>query len=187
VAQWICTVGELSHERLIDDRDLSALTRRIADIVNEVKAGVSVAFRELSEQVDASMTQDKIMAELSAFFRVLAVLLAAVGLYGITSYGVSRRRTELGIRMSLGAEPAGIVRFVLFRIFMLVFVGIALGAAVTFWASKFVGPLLYGLAPRDPATMVGSAILLAIVAALAGLRPAWRASRIQPAEVLREG
>jgi ABC-type antimicrobial peptide transport system permease subunit len=164
----------------------AALTRRIADIVNEVNPGVSVAFRELSEQVDASMTQDKIMAELSAFFGVLALLLAAVGLYGITAYGVSRRRAELGIRLSLGAAPAGIVRLVLARIFALVLIGIALGAAVSFWASRFVGSLLYGLAPRDPATMVGAAVLLAVVAALAGWRPAWRASRIQPADVLRE-
>jgi ABC-type antimicrobial peptide transport system permease subunit len=107
-------------------------------------------------------------------------------LYGVTSYAVSRRRTEIGIRMALGAAPGGVVRLVLSRVTLLVGIGVLIGAGVSVWAAKFVETLLYGLEPRDPATLVGSAVVLAAVGAAAGWLPAYRASRIDPAEVLRE-
>jgi putative ABC transport system permease protein len=144
-------------------------------------------FRPLTDQVSATLTQERVIAMLAGFFGALALLLAALGLYGVTSYAVSRRRTEIGIRMALGAAPAGVVRMVLSRVTVLVAVGVVVGAGVSLWASKFVASLLYGLAPRDPTTLVGSAITLAAVGAVAGWLPAWRASRIDPAEALREG
>ena len=122
---------------------------------------------------------------LSAFFGGLALLLAALGLYGVTSYAVSRRRTELGIRMALGAAPAGIVQLVMSRVLVLVGAGIVAGTVASVWASRFVATLLFGLEPRDPATLIGAALTLATVAALAAGWPAWRASRIDPAMVLR--
>ena len=88
--------------------------------------------------------------------------------------------------MAIGAAPADVVRMVLSRVSLLVGVGGLAGAGISAWASTFLASLLYGLEPRDPATLVGSAIVLAAVAALAGWLPAWRASRIDPAEVLRE-
>jgi putative ABC transport system permease protein len=126
------------------------------------------------------------VAMLAGFFGALALLLAGLGLYGVTSYAVSRRRTEIGIRMALGAAPAGVVRLVLSRVTLLVGIGVLAGAAVSVWASQFVATLLYGLAPRDPITLVGSAAVLASVGAVAGWLPAYRASRIDPAEVLRD-
>jgi ABC-type antimicrobial peptide transport system permease subunit len=86
------------------------------------------------------------------------LLLAGLGLYGVTSYAVSRRQTEIGIRMAPGAAPAGVVQLVLSGVSALVGLGVLVGAGISLWASKFVASLLYGLEPRDPATFVGSAL-----------------------------
>ena len=88
--------------------------------------------------------------------------------------------------MALGAAPRGVVRLVLARVTLLVGVGVAVGAGLSLWAATFVSTLLYDLQPRDPATIVGSAVVLAAVGALAGWLPAYRASRIDPAQVLRD-
>ena len=109
-----------------------------------------------------------------------------MGLYGVTAYAVNRRRTEIGIRMAIGAAPADVVRLVLARVVILLAIGVAAGAVVSVWASRFVAALLYGLQPRDPGTLVGAAVVLGAVGLLAGWLPAHRASRIDPAEVLRE-
>jgi ABC-type antimicrobial peptide transport system permease subunit len=116
----------------------------------------------------------------------LALLLAGLGLYGVTSYAVSSRRTEIGIRMALGAAPARVVRLVLARVSILVGLGVLVGASISLWATTFVAPLLYALGPHDPATLAASVIVLATIGALAGWAPAHRASRIDPAEVLRD-
>ena len=121
------------------------------------------------------------------FFGGLALLLAALGLYGVTAYAVSRRRTEIGIRMALGAAPSGVTRLMLWRVAWLVAIGVATGAAISLWASKFISTLLYGLEPRDPATFAGAALLLALIGLVAGWLPARRAARIDPTVVLREG
>jgi putative ABC transport system permease protein len=163
----------------------AGLSHSVAAAVAEVNPGLALTFRPLSGIVDASMNQERVVAMLSAFFGVLALALAALGLYGVTAYAVGRRRTELGIRLALGAAPAGIVRLVLWRVLVLVGAGVVAGAVASFWASRFVATLLYGLEPHDPATFVGAAAVLAAVAALAGWIPAWRASRIDPAVVLR--
>jgi putative ABC transport system permease protein len=162
------------------------LTKSVSAAIGALNPQVAMTFRPLVDQVDASLTQERVVAMLAAFFGALALLLAALGLYGVTSYAVSRRRTEIGIRMALGADPAGVVRLVLSRVFVLVGLGVIVGVGLSWWASQFVATLLYGLEPRDPMTLVGAVGLLAAVGAFAGWLPAWRASRIDPAEVLRE-
>jgi putative ABC transport system permease protein len=162
------------------------LTRSVAAAIRDVNPDFSMTFRLLSDQVSASLIQERMIAMLSGFFGALALLLSGLGLYGVTSYAVTRRRTEIGIRMALGAAPGGVVRLVLSRVTLLVAIGVLVGGGVSVWASKFVTTLLYGLEPRDPATLVGSAAVLATVGALAGWLPAYRASRIDPAEVLRD-
>jgi ABC-type antimicrobial peptide transport system permease subunit len=163
------------------------LTRSMATTINAVNPRLALTFRPLADQVNASLTQERVVATLSGFFGSLALLLAALGLYGVTSYAVERRRTELGIRMALGAAPAGIVRLVLSRVSRLVGCGVLVGAGISVWASQFVANLLYGVEPRDPVTLASASLVLAAVAALAGWLPAWSASRIDPAEVLRDG
>ena len=162
------------------------LARSVGAAINSVNRDLALTYRPLVDQVNASLTQERLVAMLSGFFGGLALLLAGLGLYGVTSYAVSRRRTEIGIRMALGAAPAGVVRLVLSRVSVLVGIGVIVGAGVSVWASQFVASLLYGLQPRDPVTLVGSAVTLAAVGALAGWLPARRASRIDPAEVLRD-
>jgi putative ABC transport system permease protein len=164
----------------------SLLVKNVAEAISTVNPRVTLTFRPLTDQIDASLVRERLVAMLSGFFGALALLLAALGLYGVTSYAVTRRRTEIGIRMALGAAPRGVIRLVLSRVFVLVGLGVTVGAAVSLWASKFIASLLYGFEPRDPATFVGAAGVLAAVGALAAWLPAWRASRVDPAAVLRE-
>jgi ABC-type antimicrobial peptide transport system permease subunit len=124
---------------------------------------------------------------LSGFFGALALLLSALGLYGVTSYAVMRRRAEIGVRIALGAAPARVVRLVLRRALVLVVVGTCAGAAVSVWASQFVSPLLFGVQPRDAETLITAVFVLALIAVVAGWLPARSASRLDPARILREG
>jgi putative ABC transport system permease protein len=161
------------------------LSHAIGAALTAIDPDLAFNVRSFDEQVNASLTQERIVALLSAVFGGLALLLAGLGLYGVTSYAVSRRRTEIGIRVALGAAPGGVVRLVLTRVVMLVAAGTVIGAGISVWASTFVASLLYGLEPHDPITIAGAALILLTVGAAAGWQPAYRASRIDPAEVLR--
>jgi putative ABC transport system permease protein len=161
------------------------LIRSVSTAINAVHSGLALTFLPLADQVNASLIPERVVAILSGFFGALALLLAGLGLYGITAYAVSRRRTDIGIRMALGAERATVVRLVLSRVSVLVGLGVTVGAGLSWWASQFVASLLYGVEARDPLMLVGVAGILAAVGAFAGWLPAWRASRIDPAVVLR--
>jgi len=162
------------------------LAPRVAAALMAVDRDLTFTFRPLQDRVNASLTRERLVALLAGFFGTLALLLAGLGLYGVTSYAVTRRRTELGIRMALGANPAGVLRLVLMRVFVLVAVGVIVGTAVSLWSSQFIAALLYDLQPRDTATLVSAALTLALLGAIAGWIPAYRASRIDPAQVLRD-
>jgi predicted permease len=161
------------------------LANGVTSALTQVNPNISITLRPLADQVGASLTQERLIAMLSAFFGGLALLLAGLGLYGVTAYAVSRRRTEIGIRLALGADPRGVIGMVLKRVATLVLAGVAIGAVASLWAGRFVATLLYGLESRDPLTFVGAAVTLTAIGALAGFIPAARASRIDPAEVLR--
>jgi predicted permease len=162
------------------------LIKPVASALVTVNSNVALTFRPLKEQVTASLIQERLVAMLSGFFGGLALLLAGIGLYGVTSYAVSRRRTEIGIRMALGSAPGGVVRLVLQRVGLLVGLGVVGGAATAWYAAKFVSTLLYGVQPRDLVTLAAAAVILGAIGALAGWIPARRASRIDPAVVLRQ-
>jgi len=163
------------------------LAPRVAAALTAVDRNLTFTFRPMQDRIDAWLTQERLVALLAGFFGALALLLAALGLYGVTSYAVTRRRAEIGIRMALGAEPAGILRLVLVRVFALVALGVLIGTAVSLWSSQFIASLLYDLHPRDTVTLLGAAVTLTAVGAIAGWLPAHRASRIDPTEVLRDG
>ena len=162
------------------------LSRSIAAEVREVDPERGVAVHPLTEQIMAAMTQERIVALLAGFFGALALLLAGLGLYGVTAYGVSQRRAEIAMRMALGANTSGVVKLVMTRIVILVAAGILCGAMLSLWAAQFVPTLVWGVEPRNPTTFAVAAMILATVAGVAGALPAWRASQIDPARVLKE-
>jgi predicted permease len=163
------------------------LTSAVAAALERVDPRLSLTFRAFSDQIGASLMRERMVAVLSGFFGGLALLLAAIGLYGVTSYAASRRRREIAVRMALGAEAPGVVRMVVGRALRLAAIGLLTGAALSLWASRFVGSLLFGLEPRDATTLLVAAATLAGTCLLASWLPARRASRIDPARVLREG
>ncbi len=166
--------------------DPSAIQPALSAAITGVHPDLAVSYRPLESYVNAALSQERLVAMLSAFFGGLALLLAAIGLYGITAYAVVRRRSEIGIRLALGATPAAVVRGILSRTGALVVTGMVLGALASWWTARFVSSLLFGLAPHDPGTLAGAVLVLAAVSILAGWIPARRAARVDPAEALRD-
>jgi predicted permease len=162
------------------------LARGVAAALTKVAPQVAFTMRPLAEQVNGELAQERLLALLSGFFGLVALLLAGLGLYGVTAYAVGGRRTEIGIRMALGAGRRGVVRLVVFRAAGLVCAGVLAGMAASAVLSRLVATLLYGVEPRDPVTLMTAAATLLTVGALAAWLPAWRASRIDPASVLRD-
>lgn len=162
-----------------------SLAPSISAALKRTDTETSLTLFTLSSQVDASLIQERLLARLSTFFGGLALLLASLGLYGVTAYSVNRRRGEIGIRMALGADASDVVRMVLRRVAVLVGLGVAVGTGASVWASRFVTSFLYGFEASDPSTFVAAACILSCVAAVAGWLPARRASRIDPASELR--
>ncbi|HTF23199.1 MAG TPA: ABC transporter permease [Candidatus Limnocylindria bacterium] len=140
----------------------------------------------LQEQVDRSTSPQQVALTLVGVLGGLALLLAAIGLYGVMSYAVSQSARELGLRMALGAGASNLLRLVMKRGLALTAGGVALGAAVALGLTRLLGNLLYNVSPRDPLAF-GSAFLVMTIAALAAcLLPAWRATRTDPVQALRE-
>jgi putative ABC transport system permease protein len=165
---------------------LSAIVPGVKRAVAEVDRSITIDLTPLSVQLDASLTRDRLMATLSGFFGVVALLLATVGLYGTLSYSVARRRNEIGIRIALGAARSRVVRLVLGEVARMVIVGVVLGAVAALASTRLVRSLLYGLSASDPATVIVSVVILTVVAVAAGALPAWRAARVDPIAALRE-
>ena len=165
--------------------EAGSLTRTVTRAVGEVNGSISIRYRTLEAQMDASLARERLLAMLSGIFGGLALLLAVVGLYGTMAYSVARRRSEIGIRIALGAARARVMRLVLGEAGRLVAAGLLLGGAAALATTRWVAPFLFGLAPTDPATWALSALALAAVSVAACALPAWRAARLDPNAVLR--
>jgi predicted permease len=140
----------------------------------------------LQEQLDRSTSAQKVAVTLVSVLGGLALLLAAIGLYGVMSYAVSQSTRELGLRMALGAGASNLLKLVLSRGLALTFGGVALGGAVALGLTRLLGNLLYKVSPRDPLAF-GSAFTIMTIASLAAcFLPAWRATRTDPARALRD-
>jgi predicted permease len=166
--------------------DPALLVRSVTAAIGRVDPDFVWQIRPLNDQVSEAMAQERLVALLSGFFGTLALLLSALGLYGVTAYSVNRRRPEIALRMALGAGRARVVRTVMRRIAVVAAIGIALGALLSMWAAQFVEALVWGLEPRDPATLTAAAVILSAVTIAAGALPAWRATQTDPAALLKD-
>lgn len=150
----------------------------IRDVVARAAPGLPVNdIISQSAQIAAATSRERVFARVLALFGGFALLVASVGLYGVTAFAVARRRAEIGVRLALGARPPQVLWLVLRSVLVLAAVGSTIGLIAAYWVGPAVGSMLYGLAPSDPAVMLGGASLMVLVAALAGWFPALRAAR----------
>jgi predicted permease len=145
-----------------------------------------VRLREMESVFEASIERPRLLAQLLGGFAALALLLAAIGTYGVLSYMVAERRREIGIRMALGADQGSVLAQIMKQGLVLTSIGIAIGLAGAFAMNRVIASLLFGVQPTDPTTMVSVVATITLVAAVACWLPAWRASRVDPNIVLRD-
>ena len=160
----------------------AAVRRTLADINPNLTV---LDMMSLTEQVDRNFNQDRLIARLTELFGLLALILACVGLYGVTSYSVAQRTNEIGIRIALGANRGRVITLVLRGALMQIVLGLALGVAVSLAGSRLLSSQLYGLKAYDPRILAFAAIVLAACALLAAFVPARRAASIDPLQALR--
>jgi len=159
--------------------------RDVAEALRRADPAIAFTFGTFDQLIQATVTQERLIALVSAFFGGLALLLAAVGLYGVVAHAVRARQKEIGLRIALGATPSSILRIVFESVGLLITAGLTLGVAASLWAARFVEALLFQLAPRDPLTFGGAAAVLVAVGVVAAWLPASRAARIDPVAALR--
>jgi len=170
------------HTQMKPESIIPSLRKAIQSVDKDLPL---IDVRTQEEQIDATMQQERIFANLSAGFGVLALTLACIGIYGVMAYTVARRINEIGIRMALGAQARQVLLMILRESSWLAIIGVAAGLGAALFLTRFLKAMLYGLQPNDPVTLIGAALLLFMVAILAGWGPAQRASRVEPMQALR--
>jgi predicted permease len=166
--------------------DAQQIVQSVRSAIAEINPNVLVgSITSLSEQVDESTANQRLIARLSAFFGLLAAFLVSIGIYGLLSYAVARRTSEIGVRMALGAERSGVLWLILREILALSAIGIAIGIPVALTGNHLVAKLLFGLSPSNPASLCSAIAMLIAIAAFAGYLPARKASLIEPTVALR--
>ncbi|HEY3929750.1 MAG TPA: ABC transporter permease [Candidatus Koribacter sp.] len=165
---------------------LGSLTESLRRAAADVNPAMTLEFHGLRTEIESTLLRDRLLATLSGCFGGLAILLAAVGLYGVIAYSVARRTNEIGIRMALGALPTRIVRMIVREALVLTTVGVAAGLVLALIAARSAASLLYGISAHDPASLVLAAVALIVVCLAAAAVPAVRAARLDPMAALRE-
>jgi putative ABC transport system permease protein len=163
----------------------SATLAAVKTAVTQINPDITATYQVFDTMIRESLLKDRLMAWLSSFFGLLAIILAAIGLYGVIAYVVAQRTSEIGIRMAIGASGRDILRMFLGETLALLAIGCAAGGAMSLAAGRAAGALLYGLKPHDPATFVLAMALLAAVAISSSYLPARRAARVDPMVALR--
>ncbi len=166
--------------------DPTSVIAAVRQAAREIDANLPLYnIKTLATQVDESLAQERLIGSVSGFFGLLALLLAAVGLYGIMAYAVNQRTHEIGVRMALGAQRGEVLRMVLRQGMKLVLIGAGLGLAVSFAATRIIANQLFGVTPTDPVTFIVAPVLLLAVAFAACFAPARRATKVDPLVALR--
>jgi predicted permease len=166
--------------------DFGAIAAAVPRIIHGIDRNLPISsVTTLDEQVAGSYTDQRLVAQLSTFFGLLAVFLSAIGIYGLMSYVVSRRTNEIGIRMALGADRMHVRWRVMREVLLLTLIGVAIGVPAALLSSRLVASMLFGLHGNDPFSLVAAVIVMLLIAALAGYLPAQRASRVDPMVALR--
>jgi putative ABC transport system permease protein len=164
---------------------LTDLIPAVKSSMGEINSKITLFFRPMNSQVKDAMQKERMMAILSGFFGLLAALLANIGLYGVMSYMVAQRSSEIGIRMALGADRARIVRMIVGEAGLLVTIGLFVGTIIALGVTRTASSFLFGLQPNDALTFGIAIATLAMVGLLASYLPAYRASKLDPIVVLR--
>jgi putative ABC transport system permease protein len=164
----------------------ATLTAAITAASRDVSPAILVSYRTIDRDIRTSFLRERMMAIISGFFGALAALIAMLGLYGVMSYMVARRKNEIGIRMALGADRGDVLRMILSDASRLLAIGLVVGVGAALAAAQAAKTLLFGLTPNDPATLALGSLGLGAVAMLASYVPAFRASRLSPTVALRE-
>ena len=164
---------------------LSDITARAKDAARDVDSHLALEFRLESDIVNEGYRRDRMSATLATLFGALALVLAAIGIYGVTSYATAQRTTEIGVRMALGAQRRDVLRLIVGESLRVVLIGVALGALGAFAASRLMREMLFGVTPADPLTFTLAAALMVMVALIAALLPAYRALKTDPIIALR--
>ncbi|HVD91680.1 MAG TPA: FtsX-like permease family protein, partial [Vicinamibacterales bacterium] len=164
----------------------SELASAVREAVRGIDPNVPIfGIMTQSDQIATSLRQERLFARLATMLGGVAVLLSAIGLYGLLAYAVVRRTPEIGIRMALGAARGAVQWMMLRESLVLVGIGLALGIPAALAGTRLLGAMLYGLAPRDPLTLGGAAATMLVLGVLAGYLPARRAARVDPLVALR--
>jgi predicted permease len=166
--------------------EVSGLEVQIRRVLSQINPDLAVVdFQGFAAQVKSNFMQQAMIAKLTSFFGMLALILASIGLYGVTSYSVERRTSEIGIRMALGADRMNMLAMVLRSAFVQVGIGLAIGVPVTILGGRVMASQLYGVKPHDPVVLVITTIVLAAAAFVAAMIPARRAANTEPMLALR--
>ena len=165
---------------------LTDLIPAVKRTIAEVNPAMVLNFSVFDTMIREGLLRERLMATLSGFFGFLAAILAMIGLYGVISYMVARRRNEIGIRMALGADRSSIVALIMQEAGTLLGIGLTIGTVLALIAGSTASALLFGLRPSDPWTLTMAALSLAAVAAAASFLPARRAATLDPMQALRE-
>jgi predicted permease len=177
--------GEMTYEirtRMRPDGLVPSIRRLVQSIDRNVPL---IDVRTQEDQIDATIQQEKLLADLTASFGALALFLACIGIFGLMAYSVARRANEIGIRLAIGARPQQILSMILRETIQITLYGIGLGLLVAILVTRFLRAMLFGLKPNDPVTLISAAVGMLCLALLAGLIPALRASRVDPIRALR--
>jgi ABC-type antimicrobial peptide transport system permease subunit len=165
---------------------MDGLEPQVRRVLSDVDPNITLLDLEPMEQhIDANFDSQRALAQMTGLFGILALILAAVGLYGVTAYTVERRTSEIGVRMALGADRSNIVRLVLRGAFLQILIGLAVGIPISIGCGHLIAAQLYQVKSWDPLVLAGSILALGLCALIASIIPAQRAATIDPVKALR--